>query len=174
MYKSVLSVAIVDDDADVRDALHWIIDDADGFSCQATYRSGQEALDGLQPDALPDVVLMDIGLPDQSDGLLHIITPAAKTFPQATYLGPIYQAANYGDLLRTWIMPEMMDVLAPVGLTDMRTGSNPARLDKVRWFARNALQGGNGLFMQRATNRRQTLTRPIRDRICRRPLKTIH
>lgn len=86
------------------------------------------------------------------DGLLHLITPAPKVFPQMSYLGPIYQAANYGDLLRTWITPEMLDVLAPVGLIDMKLGNNQGRLDKTRWFARNVLEGGNGSLLQRVSN----------------------
>lgn len=60
-----ITVAIVDDDEEVRGNLRWMINHADGFSCIAAFESGQEALDNL-PDPLPDVVLMDIGLPGMS------------------------------------------------------------------------------------------------------------
>lgn len=60
-----ITVAIVDDDEEVRDNLRWMINNADGFSCIAAFESGQQALDNL-PDPLPDVVLMDIGLPGMS------------------------------------------------------------------------------------------------------------
>ncbi|MEK7254037.1 MAG: T9SS type A sorting domain-containing protein, partial [Bacteroidota bacterium] len=78
------------------------------------------------------------------DGMLHSIAPAPYIPPQATYYGPIYAVANYGDILRTWMTPFMVDISAPIGLIDMELGNNQSRLDKTRWFTRNALQGGSG------------------------------
>ncbi|MFN8356920.1 MAG: T9SS type A sorting domain-containing protein [Spirosomataceae bacterium] len=86
------------------------------------------------------------------DGLLHEITPSAKVFSQASYMGPVYQVANYGDLLRTWVIPEMLDLVGSIGLLDINLGNNPSRLDKTRWFARNALQGGNANLLSRVGN----------------------
>jgi DNA-binding NarL/FixJ family response regulator len=60
-----ITVAVVDDDEEVRGNLRWMINNTDGFSCIAAFESGQEALDNF-PDPLPDVVLMDIGLPGMS------------------------------------------------------------------------------------------------------------
>lgn len=65
----VISVAVVDDDEEVRENLRWMIDHADGYRCAGVYDNGHAALDGLTgraTDPRPDVVLMDIGLPDMS------------------------------------------------------------------------------------------------------------
>ena len=62
---STITVAVVDDDDEVRSGLPGMIGHADGFACVGVFASGQEALDGF-PDPPPDVVLMDIGLPGMS------------------------------------------------------------------------------------------------------------
>jgi DNA-binding NarL/FixJ family response regulator len=58
-------VAVVDDEPDVLKSVRFILDEADEFEPSAFYLRGQEALSGIltQP---PDVVLMDIRLPDLS------------------------------------------------------------------------------------------------------------
>ncbi len=76
------------------------------------------------------------------DGLIHSIAPVPYVPKEATYYGEIYPVANYGDLLRTWMTPFMIDVTAPIGLIDMRYGNNQNRLNKARWFTLNALEGG--------------------------------
>lgn len=60
-----ITVAIVDDDEEIRTGLQWILDRTDGYSCVGTYRNGAEAAEGMER-SLPDVVLMDIGLPGRS------------------------------------------------------------------------------------------------------------
>jgi|AntRauTorckE5430_2_1112549.scaffolds.fasta_scaffold26349_1 DNA-binding NarL/FixJ family response regulator len=60
-----ITVAIVDDKRDIREGLQLIIDHAEGFQCVAAYSDGESAVDGLQK-VKPDVVLMDIGLPQMS------------------------------------------------------------------------------------------------------------
>lgn len=60
-----VSVVIVEDQARIREGLAALIDGTDGFRCAATFGSMEDALDGLRPP-LPDVVLMDIGLPGMS------------------------------------------------------------------------------------------------------------
>jgi DNA-binding NarL/FixJ family response regulator len=60
-----ITVAIVDDKRDIREGLQLIIDHAEGFQCVAAYSDGESAVEGL-PKVKPDVVLMDIGLPQMS------------------------------------------------------------------------------------------------------------
>ncbi len=62
---SVVNVAIVEDQRKFRDAVAMLIDGTEGFRCAGSYRSTEEALDKIAHD-LPDVVLMDIGLPGLS------------------------------------------------------------------------------------------------------------
>jgi len=61
----VISVAIVEDDDDIRESLAELIDGTEGFMCSNTYREGWSAIKGIDAE-LPDVVLMDIGMPGMS------------------------------------------------------------------------------------------------------------
>ncbi len=76
------------------------------------------------------------------------IVPAAKVYSSQSYLGPIFQMANYGDVLRLWITPDFMQVFALKNLLDQKTG-NTASLDATRWFAINAVEGGAGALQNR-------------------------
>src|SRR5665213_2015690 len=57
-----IKVALVEDDAQVREELAKLINRAPGFSCVGAYPDGETALAEL-PRQKPDVVLMDINLP---------------------------------------------------------------------------------------------------------------
>lgn len=61
----MISVAIVDDQRDVRDGLRKLLDSTDGFSCTGAYADGKSAIEGIRA-APPKVVLMDVDLPDTS------------------------------------------------------------------------------------------------------------
>ena len=61
----VVKVAIVEDQRKFREATAAIIDGTEGFRCTGSFRSMEEALDKIKYD-LPDVVLVDIGLPGMS------------------------------------------------------------------------------------------------------------
>jgi DNA-binding NarL/FixJ family response regulator len=61
----MIKVAIVEDDARVRASLAQLIDEAPGFSCVCHCNTAEDALERI-PAAAPDVVLMDIHLPNLS------------------------------------------------------------------------------------------------------------
>ena len=56
-----ISVAIVEDNNDIRNALEQIIDMADGYKLAGSCVNGEEALANLT-QLMPQVVLMDINL----------------------------------------------------------------------------------------------------------------
>ncbi len=60
-----ITVAIVEDDAGIREALIRILGRSRDFRCAGCFASAEEALEGLRP-LNPDVVLMDINLPGMS------------------------------------------------------------------------------------------------------------
>lgn len=60
-----IRVMVVEDDDAIRNGLHLLIDGSDGYSCVASCRTAEEALEIL-PGLLPEVVLMDINLPGMS------------------------------------------------------------------------------------------------------------
>jgi DNA-binding NarL/FixJ family response regulator len=67
---SEIRVAIVEDERDIRECLTYLIDGTDGYACTGSYRTMEEALDGIGRQ-LPTLVLSDIGLPGMSgiDGI---------------------------------------------------------------------------------------------------------
>lgn len=61
----MIAVFIVEDNPDIQLLLQTIVGQDDGYACVGVVATGTEALDKI-PELLPDVVLMDIGLPDIS------------------------------------------------------------------------------------------------------------
>jgi DNA-binding NarL/FixJ family response regulator len=66
----MIQVAIIEDQREIREGLKELIDGAEGFRCSAVFGSVEEVLPRIGAD-LPDVVLVDIGLPGKSgiDGI---------------------------------------------------------------------------------------------------------
>lgn len=60
-----IRVAIVEDIAEIREGLSLFFESSEGFECAGTFPDGKTALSAL-PELKPDVVLMDIHLPDVS------------------------------------------------------------------------------------------------------------
>ena len=66
MNRSLLTtIAIVEDDRDFRNTLKAFVDEAPGFRCVCACDTAEAALQTI-PKLLPDVVLMDIHLPNMS------------------------------------------------------------------------------------------------------------
>ncbi|HYE95924.1 MAG TPA: response regulator transcription factor [Rubricoccaceae bacterium] len=61
-----ISVWVVEDHALYRQSTAAVLDAADGVTCPVAVASCEEALDALDREAPPDLVLMDIGLPGMS------------------------------------------------------------------------------------------------------------
>ncbi|RPI27901.1 MAG: DNA-binding response regulator [Acidobacteria bacterium] len=61
----MLTIAIVEDQAVIREGLAFLIDNTPGFKCVGRYRTMEIALHEI-PTALPEVALIDIGLPGMS------------------------------------------------------------------------------------------------------------
>ncbi len=61
----MITVAIVEDDAGIRRGLEWLLKSSAEFSCVASCKNAEEAV-RLLPKAAPQVILMDINLPDRS------------------------------------------------------------------------------------------------------------
>jgi DNA-binding NarL/FixJ family response regulator len=60
--EETIRVAIVEDDAIIRDGLASLIEGTHGYAVVGSYPSAESALDGIK-EPVPDVVLMDIELP---------------------------------------------------------------------------------------------------------------
>ena len=62
---SIIKVAIIEDQRDIRECLTYLINGTEGFRCTGSYRTMEEALEKIGFE-LPDVALSDIGLPGMS------------------------------------------------------------------------------------------------------------
>ena len=70
---SIINVAIIEDQRDSRESLRMLINGTVGFRCTGTYSSMEDALYQIGGQ-LPDVVLVDIGLPKmQGDEGIRIL-----------------------------------------------------------------------------------------------------
>lgn len=65
--KTVIAVSIVEDNHGMRESLAALLNRTPGFRCRAAYATAEEAVLRL-PQEIPDVVLMDIHLPEM-DGI---------------------------------------------------------------------------------------------------------
>jgi DNA-binding NarL/FixJ family response regulator len=80
-----IKVAIIEDQRKFREYLAALIEGSEGFSCSGSFRSMEEALDRIRPGGeMPDVVLVDIGLPGM-DGI-EGIRILRERFPQLILL----------------------------------------------------------------------------------------
>lgn len=65
MKNGPITVAVVEDDKGIRQSLEWLLKSTPEFQCAAACQSAEEAL-ALLPKTAPDVILMDINLPNLS------------------------------------------------------------------------------------------------------------
>ena len=60
-----IRVVVVEDDVKVRNGLQWLINDSENMSCVGACGTMGDALETIETST-PDVILLDIGLPDMS------------------------------------------------------------------------------------------------------------
>jgi DNA-binding NarL/FixJ family response regulator len=78
-----IHVAILDDDEEVRSGLSWLIDKMEGYCITGTYGTCHAALQKID-DNPPDVMLVDIGLPDRSG--IECVRELKRHYPDIQFL----------------------------------------------------------------------------------------
>jgi DNA-binding NarL/FixJ family response regulator len=124
----LISVAIVEDNRDFRATLAHCLDETPGYRCVCTCGTSEEALQKI-PKLLPDVVLMDIHLPNMS-GLectrrLKVICPSVQILMLTVYednerIFGALQAGAGGYLLKR---ADPADIL--LAIQDVKLGGAP-------------------------------------------------
>jgi DNA-binding NarL/FixJ family response regulator len=60
-----IKVSIIEDVDDIRNGFNFLVNTSDEFKCIGVYSTAEEALNNLESN-IPDVIIMDIGLPGMS------------------------------------------------------------------------------------------------------------
>ena len=124
-----ISVCVVDDNRDLRNALEEIIDMSEGFECVGTIGTAQEAISQI-PYLKPDVVLMDINLGSEETGIDCVKALKAKV-PDTNFMmctvyeenEKIFQALTAGAsgyILKKTAPPQML-----VAIRELYEGGAP-------------------------------------------------
>ena len=138
---STIRVAIVDDDADIRSGLRWMIDHSEGFVCTGVFSSCADAM-GAIGDDLPDVVLMDIGMPGKSGiECVRILTeahPGVQVVMQTVYSDDekIFESLRAGAV--GYILKKTPSIQVLQAISDAFAGGAPMTGEIARrvlaWF----------------------------------------
>jgi DNA-binding NarL/FixJ family response regulator len=152
-----IKVAIIEDDAWIRENLAARITQTRGFVSAGTYRTGEEAIERL-PAQAPDVVLMDINLP-KMNGIecvrqLKGLIPSAQILMLTVYedSDKIFNsllAGASGYLLKRTPQAEILDAIADVHRGNSPMTGHIAR-KVVQYFNR---RGDLGPDMEKLSNR---------------------
>lgn len=129
------SVAVVEDNAGVRRSLELLLDESPGFRCVCSCGTGEEALRVI-PKHAPDVVLMDVHLPNMS-GIectvrLKQLLPAVQVVMLTVYTDPekIFKALRAGAsgyLLKRSSPDKILEAI-----TEVKAGGAPMTRDIAR------------------------------------------
>ena len=124
----MIRVAIVEDDKDIREGLSLIIKNSEEFTLESVYSSGNEALDGMRSNA-PQLVIMDIGLPDISG--IECVKILKEKHPDALFMmctvfeddDKIFDSLKAGAT--GYILKKMPATKILESLTDLYNGGSP-------------------------------------------------
>lgn len=113
-----ISVAIVEDNNDIRQALEEIIESSDDFSLAGSCITGEDALSQL-PEMQPKVVLMDIGLGHGINGI-EVVRELKATNPEMRFMMcTIYEEdEKIFEALRAGASGYILKKTSPVKLLD--------------------------------------------------------
>jgi DNA-binding NarL/FixJ family response regulator len=141
----MIKVAIVEDDAGIRESLAILVRGAKGFSCIGTFSSGELALQEL-PKGWPDVVIMDINLPQMSGvdcvmklkelkSDLHVLMFTVDDNQEQVFKS--LQAGACGYLVKDTPPAEILDAITDISQGGAPMSSHIAR-KVVRFFQKTA------------------------------------
>jgi DNA-binding NarL/FixJ family response regulator len=124
-----ITVWVVEDDSVYRRALRRMLGREEGITCERAFPSCIEFIDAIQKDAAPDIVLMDLGLPEMSgvEGIQklaelapHVMVLVLTVFEDKDKVLQALDAGAEGYLLKTATSSEIIK-----GIQDVHSGKAP-------------------------------------------------
>lgn len=124
----MISVTIVDDKRDIREGLSNLLNMAEGFRCLSTYADAESAIKGIKA-VHPDVVLMDIDLPEMSGidcvkilkrDLPNLDVIMLTAYTDDEYIFQALKAGAYGYLTKNIFPSKLLNAIREV-----RRGGSP-------------------------------------------------
>jgi DNA-binding NarL/FixJ family response regulator len=140
-------VAIVEDNATLRQYLAELISNTAGHRCVCACASAEEALDQI-PNARPDVVLMDIHLPGESGiactARLREIVPKTHVIMLTVYkdIQVIFQALKAGACGYVLKRADEREILEAI--EEVRAGGAPMTSQVARMVVRSFMEPSTG------------------------------
>ena len=144
--KRLITIAIVEDNASIREMLQSIIAMEESYSCTGLFGNGEDALKGI-PELQPDVVLMDIGLPGING--IDCIKQLKPTCPRTEFLictiydedEKVYQALEYGA--SSYILKSSKPEFLLQSILEVHNGGSPMSPDIARKLVQRFRQKEN-------------------------------
>jgi DNA-binding NarL/FixJ family response regulator len=131
----MIKVAIVEDDVRFRKSLRRVIESKPGLTCIAEYGTGAEAIERIPRD-LPEVVIMDLNLPDSSGAevtarlkslMPHISVVILTVYNDADHIFKALRAGADGYLLKQATAGEILEAV-----TEAHRGGAPMTSEIAR------------------------------------------
>jgi DNA-binding NarL/FixJ family response regulator len=131
----MIKVAIIEDDARFRKSLRRVIESRPGLTCIAEYGTGAEAIERIPRD-LPEVVIMDLNLPDSSGAevtarlkslMPHISVVILTVYNDADHIFKALRAGADGYLLKQATAGEILEAV-----TEAHRGGAPMTSEIAR------------------------------------------
>jgi DNA-binding NarL/FixJ family response regulator len=159
-----ITIAVVDDDVNVRTGLWWLLSNIAGIHCTGTYADFCEAMQGLTLQA-PDIVLLDVTMPGVSgiDAIrpIHKQSPHVRIIMHSNYddeekIFQAQQAGAAGYILKNASAPALYEAILKVyqGGSVWPTGYEEADLEPL----------SHNDFIGRVAARARTLLKGVRSR----------
>jgi DNA-binding NarL/FixJ family response regulator len=131
----MIKVAIVEDDVRFRKSLRRVIESKPGLTCIAEYGTGAEVIERIPRD-LPEVVIMDLNLPDSSGAevtarlkslMPHISVVILTVYNDADHIFKALRAGADGYLLKQATASEILEAV-----TEAHRGGAPMTSEIAR------------------------------------------
>lgn len=144
--KRLITIAIVEDNASIRELLESTIAMEDGYLCAGVFKNGEDALKGI-PELQPDVVLMDIGLPGING--IDCVKQLKPTCPRTEFMictvydedEKVYQALESGA--SSYILKRSKPEFLLQSIREVHDGGSPMSPDIARKLVQRFQQKDN-------------------------------